>query len=458
MNPVSRGIRNAFRNGVRTTSIVVILGLSIGLSLTMLIAQKAVSNKITSVKSSIGNTISVSAAGTQGFQGGGNPLAQTSVDKLKTLSHITAVNETISDQLRNSTSTNRQGITETANTSLVSAIDAGSLGRRFQGGSSDNAASPFAGMSFTPPVSAYGQTDTTSLNGVAITLKSGTTVSGTVDTDIALVGSTLATKNNLQVGSTFTAYGETFTVAGIFGSGTTFGNNAVILSLPTLQRLSSQTGNLTSATVTVDSVSNIDSAVTAVKRVLGSTADVTSSKDTVASAIEPLNSVKTVSSFSLIGALVAGAVIILLTMVMVVRERKKEIGVIKAIGGSNVRIIGEFMVESLTLALLGAVVGLLIGVVGGQPVTKMLVSTSTNSSTSSVQAPGSFGGTRPGGGFGGRIRQNATVSGIRNIKTQIGWTILLEGFGAAMLISVIGSALAAGMISKVRPSTVMRAE
>jgi len=35
---------------------------------------------------------------------------------------------------------------------------------------------------------------------------------------------------------------------------------------------------------------------------------------------------------------------------------------------------------------------------------------------------------------------------------------LLDGFGAAVLIAVIGSALAAGMISKVRPSTIMRAE
>ena len=44
------------------------------------------------------------------------------------------------------------------------------------------------------------------------------------------------------------------------------------------------------------------------------------------------------------------------------------------------------------------------------------------------------------------------------LKAQIGPEILLEGFGAAVLIAVIGSALAAGMIAKVRPSTVMRAE
>lgn len=472
MNPVTRGIRNAFRNGVRTVSIVAILGLSIGLSLTMLVAQKAVDNKIKSVKASIGNTISISAAGVMGFQGGGDPLSQSTVEKLTSLDHVTSVNESISDQLRNSDSTNRQGTTESANTSLVSAIDAGSLGQRF-GGSQNSSSSSNAPMmimgSFTPPVSAYGQTDTTKLNGTNLTLKSGSTISGTTDKNVALVGSTLASKNNLSVGSTFTAYGETITVADIFDSGTTFSNNAVIFSLPTLQRLSSQTGDITSATVTVDSIANIDSVTSAVKKQLGSKADVTSSKTTAQDAIAPLDSVKTVSTFSLIGAVVAGAVIILLTMIMVVRERKKEIGVVKAIGGSNLRIISEFMVESLTLAVLGAIVGLIIGVVGGQPVTKMLVNnSSSNSSTTTMQGPGGRAITidrgngptptsAPGGGIQ-HIRNNGAVQSLDNIKAQIGWGILLDGFGAAVLISVIGSALSAGMISRIRPSTIMRAE
>jgi ABC-type lipoprotein release transport system permease subunit len=111
-------------------------------------------------------------------------------------------------------------------------------------------------------------------------------------------------------------------------------------------------------------------------------------------------------------------------------------------------------------------------VVGGQPVTKQLVSSSTQN-TASHQGPEnrSFGlrdraggmsgsGDRPilAGGLRGGFRRNSAVQGLTNINAQIGWSILLEGFGAAVLIAVIGSALAAGMISKVRPSTVMRAE
>ena len=480
MNPISRGVRNAFRNVIRTLSIVIILGLSIGLSLTMLVANKAVDNKIQTVKSSIGNTISVSAAGVQGFQGGGDPLSEITVNKLSTLSNVTSVNKTVSDQLRNNDGTTRDGTATTANTSLTTALEFGSLGRRFDSSSSSSSLSttstdanasadtPSGGpIGGGPGISAYGTTDPTRLNGSAITLSSGTTIDGATDKNVALVGTTLAEKNNLKVGSTFTVYGETITVAGIFDSDTTFSNNSVILSLPTLQRLSDQSGELTSATVNVNSVTNIDSVTTAVKSTMGDSADVTNSKDTVSTVLEPLNSVKSISTFSLIGATAAGAVIILLTMIMIVRERKKEIGVVKAIGGSNMRIVSEFMVESLTLAILGAVIGLIIGVTAGQPVTKLLVNNSTSSSTSqTVQTPGippsSSGSptaqTRPTSGFARRFENNAALQGISNIKAQIGLSILAYGFGAAVLIAILGSGFSAGLIAKVRPSNVMRAD
>jgi putative ABC transport system permease protein len=147
-------------------------------------------------------------------------------------------------------------------------------------------------------------------------------------------------------------------------------------------------------------------------------------------------------------------------MVIVVRERKREIGVAKAIGGSNPRIIGEFGVEALTLTIAGALIGFVIGVAAGQPVTNTLVDNSASSN--SIQGPGgktiqfNGGAGGPARGFGGGFRNNGAVRGIKNINTEIGWGILLEGFGAAILIAVIGSALAAGMISKVRPSEILR--
>lgn len=113
-----------FRNGIRTFSIVLILGLSIGLALSMLLARQAVDSKIASVKSSIGNTISISPAGIRGFEGGGDPLTVAQLAAIKSISHVSSVTGTLSDRLT------------TTNSNLVSSVDAGAIGNRFGGSGS----------------------------------------------------------------------------------------------------------------------------------------------------------------------------------------------------------------------------------------------------------------------------------------------------------------------------------
>jgi len=457
MNVASRGIRNAFRNLIRSFSIIVILGLSIGLSLTMLIAHQAVSNKISSVKASVGNTVTISPAGARGFEGGGNALTETEIDKVASLSHVTAVSKSLSDRLT------------TSNTSLVSAVDAGNLGKRFSqnsgqsfmppSGAGDNSVSNSSGIgvvSFTPPVIVNGTTGPTDLSstqgGGTFTLKSGKVFANNSTDNVALVGSTLATKNNLKVGSTFTAYGTTITVAGIFDAGNTFSNNQVIMPLATVQKLSSQTGDLTSATLTVDSITNVDSVTSAAEKALGSSADVTNAAAEAKSSVAPLENIQTISLYSLVGAVIAGSVIILLTMVMIVRERRREIGVTKAIGASNITVMLQFAIEAITLTILGAVVGIALGFVAGKPITNLLVTNSTSSGTSSIAAgPGGGGQTfrRSFGGFG---------RSISNVHATIGWTIILEGLVVAVVIGAVGSILASFFIAKIRPAEVMRVE
>jgi putative ABC transport system permease protein len=114
----------------------------------------------------------------------------------------------------------------------------------------------------------------------------------------------------------------------------------------------------------------------------------------------------------------------------------------------------QFISESITLTVLGLVVGLVIGITAASPVTKVLVNNSTSSSQQ-TQAPGQ-GGSRIGGGFRGF--GNNSLTNARNIQASVGWDILAYGVGAAVLIAVVGSALPAYFISRVRPSEVMRAD
>ena len=462
MNALTRGVRNAFRNTIRTFSIVAILGLSVGLALTMLIARQTVQDKITSVKSSIGNTITISPAGIRGFEGGGEALTADLLTSVSETAHVTSVTQTLSDRLT------------ADNSDLESSIEAGSLGNRSAnssgvqfvappddsirssiGSGSSSTGSTQITRTFTPPVTVTGTNDLSRASmygGDSVTYTSGAALDPTKDTNEAVVGKALAEKNNLAVGSTFTMYDTKITVIGIYDTGNAFSNNGVIMPLAAVQRLTSQSGAVTSATATVDSIDNVEAATAAIKTALGDKADVTNDQASADAAVEPLESVKSISTYSLIGALVAGSVIILLTMLMIVRERRREIGVMKAIGSSNTKTMLQFVSEAVTLTLLGMVVGVIIGAVGANPVTKALVKNSDSSTTQQV-------GIRAGGP--GRTFQRiggASFTNIRNVTASVGPEILAEAVGAAFIIAILGSALPAFLISKVRPADVMRQE
>lgn len=459
MNWFSRGIRSAFRNATRTFALVIILGLSIGLALSMLIAHQAVTHKINNVKSSVDNTISISPAGLNGFIGGGNPLTSAQLLKVSKTADVSSVAETLSERMNSS------------ETNLQPAVAAGVLGRRFASGAGGPGGGfgGFGGQGFTLPVTVNGTNDPTNLSAFSSTggggtfkLKSGTVFSSNSNANVALLGSLIASKNNLKVGSTFSAYSTTITVDGIFTSGNRFGNNQVIMPLQTVQRLTGQTNQITSAVAYVNSASNVASVTSAIKKELGSAADVTNSILQAQSTVSTLQNIQTISLYSLIGAVIVGAVIILMSMIMIVRERRREIGVIKAIGSSNMRIAGQFMAEAVTLTLVGAIIGIIIGVIASNPITQMLVS-SSNSSSSSSSRP-SFAGPGGGGNFAthrlsvGQGGFTGFKHDISSIHAVVSFSIVIDGLVAAILISLIGSAVAAYFIAKIRPAEVMRVE
>ena len=447
MSTVSRGMHNAFRNPIRTGGVTIILGLSVGLALVMLLSLKTVQARIGSVKASIGNTITVSPAGARGFEGGGTPLTQANADTVKAVAHVTAVKATLNDRL-----------TPTTDTSLVSAIDPGALGTRnrtrgFGGGGGFGGAASGGTGTFQIPIMVTGAStaNAAAVGASSFSFTSGSAIDATGTSDTADLGKALASKNNLVVGSTFTAYNTKFTVAGIYDAGNTFSNAGMILPIATVQTLSGQAGQVSSVSVTVDDITNVPSTVTAIQAKLGTAADVVSQQDQATNAIAPLQNISTVSLYSLIGALAAGSVITFLTMLMIVRERRREIGVLKAIGASNIKITTQFVAEALTLTSMGAVVGMVGGLLLSNPILKLLV---TNSSTTTT------GGGPGGGGGRGFGRAFGAIGGntLTTLSTTIGYDVLLYGLAAAFIIAFLGSALPAWLIAKVRPAEVMRGE
>jgi putative ABC transport system permease protein len=452
MNVITRGIRNALRSPVRSGAIVIMLAISVGLILAMLVARTSVNAKVAQVKATTATGITISPAGFGGGLGGGNPLTTAQVKTITDTAHINSVTANLTDQL-GSTDTN-----------LTPSLNLGSLGKRIERfdsqGASGGGFSADGGGNFKAPTPRTSVTGTNNPSALATStsdqLTSGTMINGSSSDDTALVGKDLASKNNLSVGSTFTAYGSTITVKGIFSSGNTFQDSSIVMPLATVQTLTSQPGAVSSVTATADSSDNVANAVNSLKSSLGSAADITSQQTEAENSLQPLEGIASLALAGVIAATIAGAVIILLSMIMIVRERRREIGVIKAIGGTNAKVITQFITEALTLTVIGGAVGLALGVAVSGPLTQSLVANSQTSSS----AAGGTGFQRGSGGFRGGFLAAGTQlkSSVKNVTSTVTPQVFFEGIGIILLIAIVGSAVPAWAIARVRPAEVLRTE
>ncbi|WP_125610113.1 ABC transporter permease [Specibacter cremeus] len=472
MGVVSRSVGNAFRNKVRSGAVIVILAVAIGLALAMLVANQAVASKVDSLKASIGNNLTINPAGARGGFGGGTPLTTAQLTKAAAVPHVAAAQGLLAVRLatNNGTTTGSSGSSNDSGragrfgtagtTSLQSAVAPGVLGARNNsaGASGGTAATP----SFSLPIQATGITGSLTASGTAFNITSGSGFSDFAGTSTqALVGSTLATKNGLKVGSTFTVQDRTMKVTGIFDAGTAFDNNAIYLPLAATQTLTDQAGQLSSISVVVDSIDNVSTTQTALTDALGSsTVDVTAGSTNLQSAVTSLGSVQNISLIAFIASLVTAGLIVLLIMIMVVRERRREIGVLKAIGAGNRTIGLQFVIEALVLVALGTVVGSIVAAFSSNPIVSALVASNTTSNAAgrprqgAANAVGGFGG----GGFGGRGVFSGANQLIGTISTSVGWQTLVIGAVGILAIAAIGALVPALLTAKVRPIEVLRGE
>lgn len=450
MNPITRGIRNALRSPLRSGAMILMLAISIGLIVAMLVAQTSVNAKIDEVKSASATKITIRPAGVMGGFGGGDPLTAEQVNTVTSTAHIKSTAATLTDQLAES------------DTTLVPSFELGQLGKRmqrFEGGGAGpvmiHGPEMAAGEAPKPRTTITGtdNIDSIATNGQNLTLTSGEKITATSSELTALIGKNLAEKNSLTPGSTFTAYGKTFTVKGVYETGGMFQDNGLVVPLKTLQEASSQVGAVTNLVATVDSADNVTGAVAALKKSLGDKADITSEAEHAAESVKSLESISSLAMTGVIGATIAAAVIVLLMMTLVVRERRREIGVIKAIGGTQWKVISQFISEAITLTIIGGMVGIALGVAVSGSITQSLVSSQDSEGPRISRQNSQDGPVRMIGGPLGRIDQN-----VRDVSSTITPAVFAIASGCIVLIAILGSAIPAWLIARIRPAEVLRTE
>lgn len=449
MNVLTRGAKNTLRSPMRSGAIVAMLAISTGLILAMLVARSSVNAKIDEVKASVATQVTISPAGIQGGMGSGESLTDEQAEKVKNTAHVNSTALTLTEQL-------------TDNISLTPSLDPPKLHIMGPGGEAaqniPEQKAPIIATGTTAPANTIPESK----------LTSGSMIDGTGDAHEAIVGKELAEKNSLSVGDTFKLYDETFTVKGIYSTENRFQDGGIILPLATLQDVSGRSGEISNILATVDSSDNVSSTVAALKKSLGDKADITSQEEQAETALAPLTSIAGLALGGVIAATIAGAVIVLLAMVMVVRERRREIGVIKAIGGTNRSIMTQFITEGVTLTVVGTIIGLGIGVAASGPLTQSLVSNQSSNPETGGQGPMvRQGGPITMGGASGRPvmraegpnslagRLSANLTSVTSSVTP--QTFAISG-AIILLIAVVGSAVPAWTIARIRPAEVLRTE
>lgn len=449
MGTLQRGVRNVLRSPVRLVLVVAILGTSLMFVTAMFALNASAQQRLANARGQIGSGIDVRPAGSFGPFGSGGTLTADQVTAISNTSGVVGMTEQVTAQYDETLL--KGTVTAPTNTGTGGTTGTGGGGNGFGGGGdrfSDNGTMPPTIYGLTP-----GQTQYTLLNGVIAKLADGRDL-GTSETtaDVALTSTALATANNLTVGSTFTLKGTTFTLVGTYSTGSTFGDNTFILPIQTAQAVYAISGVSTVIVYASD-----DDAVTGLvdrlKSALGSGVDVTAQSAQFTQTLTALKDAQGNIFTTLVVSIVTAALVILFAVLLIVRERTREIGLLKAIGASHWQVISQFVVEVVSLSGIAAIVAaLLLGIAGGALASKFDIT-----STTGTRGAGGFGGAAGGGfrGFGGAAQTVANQSPLSAGLTPGTFLLVLAiGVGLAVLASVIP----AWYVSRIKPAQVLRAD
>ena len=182
--------------------------------------------------------------------------------------------------------------------------------------------------------------------------------------------------------------------------------------------------------------------------------------------LQPLNNVSSFAKNIVILVAAAGVIILTLIIMLSIRERKYEIGVLLSLGESRVKVISQFFVEifvCMVFALgIAAASGNLVGnAVGNQLLSQQTSSQQTDQQANAAgdrgpgqgQAPNGNGGQRGGGQMGGN--PFSQTKEIEELKISLQPTEILSLAGIGLGISLFSIVLSSAGILRLNPKKIL---
>lgn len=200
-----------------------------------------------------------------------------------------------------------------------------------------------------------------------------------------VVGIAIAKQFTLRPGDTFTVRGNPLPVIGVLRETGTKDDIAAFLPLSLAQEIYEVQDKVSFITVQVTDLEHIESVNLAIQE--AANVAVVSDKQLLSSILSIVGTVgAAMQAVAAVGVL-AAAFGIVNTLLTAVYERRREIGILQAIGGTRQTLFLIFMLESGLYGLLGGLLGVAIGVLGAYGFGPALTD---NAFTASLRQPPTF--------------------------------------------------------------------
>lgn len=307
-----------------------------------------------------------------------------------------------------------------------------------------------------------------------------------------VISDELAEENDLSVGSKITLVNPnnesetyTFTVTGIYkdtsdsGEFSMFSNaaNKIITNSNAVETIikNSEVNSDTKLTSQVNSTFILKSSdvVDSFKEDLTSKGlndyyTVNTNLDTIEKSLEPIQNLSSFSTMFLIIVLAIGGVILIVINMINIRERKYEIGVLRAIGMKKHKVLLQFVIELFAVTFISIIIGTALGSVLTVPIANsMLASEISSQESENSKVNQNFGfstgaGQRGGVSMGGQLGDirntfsgNSNVNYVDKINAIIDINTVLELIGIGIILTLISSCISMISISRYTPLKIL---
>ena len=274
------------------------------------------------------------------------------------------------------------------------------------------------------------------------------------DSGVVVLQERVADHFNVTVGGTVNILNQTFQVVGIEGY-TPLNETDAYMNLNDAQTVTNNTGDVTDFKVFADNVTIVEDVANKIS-IMYPKLSVSIAASLVDSVIQmqtqtneelqmtqaSMSQIQSTGTMEIAVVTVVVAAIVLFIMLYTVRERTREIGILKALGASSMAILGQFMLEGVLLSLIAGIVGIVIGTVGATSLANLLLPHPTQAGNSTVSTAGVSIGS----------------ASSASISVTIAPELVLLGLGVAVLLGALGSLYPAWRAARTRPAEAMRYE